>query len=158
MRVFHSVRFPGPGCSSPAGIFADVRSNLLRAWLATHIPKSLTFADAALPGVQSLAQNHDRDCNWRGLYQDSQQPQHRKRCRYPWSLFLSITHRLTSPGGLALLHPLPQYLHAVCPAVSASDPIGPFLEMGYWLSHATQEHAAPGPGCLQAEHQTLQYS
>src|SRR6266704_4765994 len=114
-----------------------------------------------MPDESSLhprTQNYDRDCNWRGLYQDSQQPQHRKRCRYPWSLFLSITHRLTSPGGLALLHPLPQYLHAVCPAVSASDPIGPFLEMGYWLSHTIQEHIAPEPEHHRATALSFQYA
>jgi len=29
-----------------------------------------------------------------------------------------VTHRLTNPGGLALLHPPPQYLHVVCLAFS----------------------------------------
>ena len=71
---------------------------------------------------------------------------------------LITTHRLTNPGAPALLHPLRQYLHVTYPVVSSSDPIGPSLEMGHWLSHAVQEHVAPGPGYLQAEHQILQHS
>jgi hypothetical protein len=58
MRVFHSICFPGPGCRSPAGSADVVGSDLPRVWLATPTPKSLTFADAALPGVQSRALDH----------------------------------------------------------------------------------------------------
>jgi hypothetical protein len=71
---------------------------------------------------------------------------------------ITTTHRLTSPGVLALLHPLAQYLHVVCPAVSPSDPIGPSLEMGHWLSRAVQEPVAPGPEYHRATPQSLQES
>ena len=68
------------------------------------------------------------------------------------------SHRLISPGGFALLHPLLQYLHVICSAVSASDPRGSSLGMDCLPFHTVQVPVAPGPEYHRATSQSLQYS
>jgi hypothetical protein len=70
---------------------------------------------------------------------------------------VSITHRLTSLGVLALLHPLAQYLRVLCPVVSASDLGGSSLSMDHLPFHTVQVLVSPDPEYHRAPAQSLHY-